>query len=77
MEYEKICPLCERDMDDHDKIYISGDEAYACYGKDNDQETNKQKLIDWIQRHDYNRVILPESDTDDIRYKDSMHDNLF
>jgi len=50
MKLSTLCPLCDQEIPDHNKIFIDGDEAFACYESSSDEETKKMKIMDWIEK---------------------------
>ena len=43
-----LCPLCKKNIEDHEKISIDGDESYACFCEGLDEQAKQDMVLKWI-----------------------------
>lgn len=46
---DQLCAICDKEIGNHDILFINGTEAYACYGAQIQQEELKSKLTKWLE----------------------------
>ena len=54
-----LCPLCERDIRDHEVVLIDGDEGHTCTSDRSGEETQKI-LMDWLFSLEDKSDTLPQ-----------------